>query len=147
MRSRRTARSLEECLRADPAMARLDGHASRLLRLQAVVALALPPNLARASRVANLKSGTLLIHADNGAVAAKLRQMAPRLVDVVRFEAAEVTGIDIRVQGRVADTGKARGETYDRIGNKAKQGLTSLEKTLPEGSRLRTALEWLVRRG
>lgn len=147
MRLRRTVRSLEDCLLADAGMARLSSHASRLLRLQAIVAANLPANLARGARVANLKSGKLVIHADNGAVAAKLRQMAPRLTDLVRFEAAEVNGIEIRVQGRLGKPPTPPRNTPTGVGDKAKQGLTSLERLLPEGSRLRLALAKLVERG
>ena len=147
MRRGRTVRSLEDCLMADAGMARLSSHASRLVRLQAVLAAHLPANLARGARVANLKSGKLVIHADNGAVAAKLRQMAPRLADLVRFEAAEVTGIEIRVQGRDENPPRPRAERPTAIGDKAKHALTSLEAVLPEGSRLRLALKRLRERG
>lgn len=147
MRPRRTIRSLEDCLLADTGMARLTSHASRLLRLQAILAANLPASLARGARVANLKSGKLVIHADNGAVAAKLRQMAPRLADLVRFEAAEINGIEIRVQGRAGNPATAPKRTVVGIGLQAKQGLTSLESRLPAGSRLRVALAKLVERG
>lgn len=147
MRPRRTVRSLEDCLLADAGMARLSSHASRLLRLQAILAANLPANLARAARVANLKAGKLFIHADNGAVAAKLRQLAPRLVDLVRFEAAEVNGIEIRVQGRGGNPSQPHRKGPTGIGATAKRGLTLLESRLPEGSRLRLALARLVERG
>ena len=146
MRPRRTVRSLEACLLADAGMARLTSHASRLVRLQAILAANLPASLARGVRVANLKSGKLVIHADNGAVAAKLRQLAPRLADLVRFEAAEVNGIEIRVQGRDGKPAQAPRPAPTGIGDQAKRGLTSLETSLPEGSRLRLALARLVER-
>lgn len=147
MRLRRTVRSLEDCLLADAGMARLSSHASRLARLQAILAANLPANLARGARVANLKAGKLVIHADNGAVAAKLRQMAPRLADLVRFEAAEINGIEIRVQGRGGKPVQSPRKAPAGIGDQAKRGLTSLESRLPAGSRLRLALAKLVERG
>jgi hypothetical protein len=147
MRLRRNVRSLEDCLLADAGMARLSSHASRLMRLQAILAASLPANLARGARVANLKSGKLLIHADNGAVAAKLRQLAPRLTDLVRFEAAEVNGIEIRVQARGGNPAQPRRQGPTGIGDAAKRGLTSLESSLPEGSRLKLALTKLIGRG
>ena len=147
MRRGRTIRSLEDCLMADAGMARLSSHASRLVRLQAVLVAHLPANLARGARVANLKAGKLVIHADNGAVAAKLRQIAPRLADLVRFEAPEITGIEIRVQGRDANPARPQAEAPSAIGDRAKHALTSLETSLPEGSRLRQALTRLIERG
>lgn len=147
MRPRRTVRSLEDCLLADTGLARLSAHASRLVRLQAILAANLPASLARGARVANLKAGTLLIHADNGAVAAKLRQMAPRLTHLVRFEAAEVNAIEIRVQGRGGNPAETPRKSPTGLGDQAKRGLTSLECRLPTGSRLRLALAKLVERG
>lgn len=144
---RSRARSLEDCLKADPGIARLSGHAARLLGLQAVFAAAAPQPLARSARVANLKLGRVVILADTGAVAAKLRQLAPRLVDAFRYEAAEVTGIDIRVQPGSGKTTAARKDTRAVIGDQTKQGLTLLAAGLPRDSRLRAALERLVEKG
>lgn len=147
MRPRRTARSLEDCLLADTGMARLSSHASRLVRLQATLLSGLPPSLARGARVANLKSGKLVIHADNGAVAAKLRQLTPRLTELIRETAPEITGLEIRVQGRAGNPAPAGRRDTTGIGDSAKRGLTSLESRLPQGSRLRLALAKLVERG
>lgn len=146
MRPRRTARSLEDCLLADEGMARLSSHASRLVRLQVVLFSALPVSLARGTRVANLRSGTLFLHADNGAVAAKLRQMAPRLLGLIQYEAAEVTGLEIRVQGRAGNPTLPARKLASPIGDKSKRGLTSLQSSLPEGSKLRAALTRLIER-
>jgi hypothetical protein len=147
MRPRGKARSLEDCLKADSAMARLSSHAARLVELQALLASALPANLARAARVANVKSGKLVIHADNGAVAAKLRQMTPRLASLFAFQGGEVTGIDIRVQARSRNPANSTPRTPTGVSSPAKRALTTLESTLPEGSRLRLALARLIERG
>ena len=72
--------------------------AQRLKELQHLLFVAIPPALAEASRVTNLRSGTLVLSADNAAVAAKLRQLTPRLLLVVRKQASEVTGIRVDVQ-------------------------------------------------
>jgi hypothetical protein len=141
---RRPARSLEDCLMADAGLARLSSHAWRLLRLQRIFESATP--LARQARVANFKLGKIVIYAANSAVAAKLRQMEPRLAHVFRSEAAEVTGIDIRVQPGRPKTTPPRNNIIADIGDRQKQGLTSLASGLPEGSALRMALEKLVER-
>lgn len=72
--------------------------ARRLKDLQQLLFEASPPLLAAASRVADLRSGTLIVVSDNAAVAAKLRQLAPRLLSHVQEQAAEVTGIRVDVQ-------------------------------------------------
>lgn len=140
---RGASRTLEDCLSADAGLARLSAHARRLLRFQAVFESATP--LARQARVANLKSGKIVIHAANGAAAAKLRQLAPRLVSVFRSEGAEVTGIDIKVQpGTATPPTKARG-IPTAIGSKQKHALTLLAEGLAEGSPLKAALTRLLK--
>lgn len=57
-----------------------------------------PPSLRRGCRVAYLNQETLTIEANNGAVAAKLRQMTPELVVQLRERGAEVTAIQVQVQ-------------------------------------------------
>jgi hypothetical protein len=137
------ARSLDDCFRAEGGLNRLAGHAARLLRLQRVFESAVPRPLSRGARIANLRLGKLVIHADSGAVAAKLRQIVPTLVEVFRNESGEVTGIDIKVQPRTPPP-PSRRETHDPLGSRAKQGLTSLADRLPGDSPLRGALRRLV---
>ena len=140
------ARSLEDCLKADDGMARLSGHAARLLRLQRAFEAAVPRPLARSTRVANFKLGKLVVHADNAAAAAKIRQIVPTLVDVFRNEAAEVTGIEIKVQPRHDRRMPLAADQRPPLGTQAKQGLTSLAGKLPADSPLREALQRLVKR-
>lgn len=70
----------------------------RLAALQRLYVVCTPPDLARASRVVGDHDGKLVIAADNGAIAAKLRQMAPRLLKNLQKQRAEVTGIRVQVQ-------------------------------------------------
>jgi hypothetical protein len=98
--------------------------------------------MARSARVANLKLGKLIIHADNGGVAAKLRQITPTLVDVFHNEAVEVTGIEVKVQPRHDKRAESAGISHGPLGDHAKQGLTSLLKAT--GLPLRQALQHLL---
>jgi len=139
------ARSIQDCLKAEGGLARLAGHAARLLRLQRLFESAVPRPLARGARVANLKLGRLVIHADNSAVAAKLRQITPTLVDVFRNEVAEITGIQVAVQPRPGTQPQAPAATHEPLGDHAKQGLTSLAERLPGDSALSQALRRLVK--
>lgn len=66
--------------------------------LQRLYAVCAPPDMVRASRVVNNRDGMLVIAADNGAVAAKLRQQAPRLLKNMQKQGGEVTGIRVQVQ-------------------------------------------------
>ncbi len=70
----------------------------RIAALQRLYEVCAPPELISASRVVGDRDGTLMIAADNGAIAAKLRQLAPRLLKNLQKQWGEVTGIHIQVQ-------------------------------------------------
>lgn len=70
-------------------------HITALQRLYEVCA---PPEMVSMSRVVGDRDGTWIIAADNGAIAAKLRQLAPRLLKNLQKQRAQVTGIQIQVQ-------------------------------------------------
>jgi len=55
-------------------------------------------HLTKASRVGYIKAGTLYLLADHAAVAAKLRQLLPRLLPVLHNLEPEVTAIRVEVQ-------------------------------------------------
>lgn len=77
--------------------------------LQRLYVICAPPDMIRASRVVNNRDGMLVIAADNGAVAAKLRQQAPRLLKNMQKQGVEVTGIRVQVQvGRTAPAPRIR---------------------------------------
>lgn len=79
-------------------------HASRHTReLQRIFFDSAPRPLAQATRVRMLKDGTLYLSAENAAIAAKLRQLAPRLLITIRERVPEVTVI--RVEAQVATAG------------------------------------------
>jgi len=139
------ARSIEDCLKTDGGLARLAGHAVLLLRLQRVFESAAPRALVRGARIANLKLGKLIIHANNAGVAAKLRQITPTLIGVFHNEGAEVTGIEVKVQPHHAPPAPPPGESHGPLGSHAKHGLTSLAEHLPADSPLRDALRHLVK--
>lgn len=129
---------------ADAGLARLTSHARRLFRLQRIFESA--ASLATRARIANVKSGRIFIVADNSAIAAKLRQIEPRLIKVFQAEAAEVTGIEIRVQPGRANSRPPGSAHRNFIDLERKRVLTSFADTLPQDSALRKALKRLVER-
>lgn len=70
----------------------------QLLILQRHYEQIAPPSLVRASHVMQIDQQTLLIAADNGTVAAKLRQLTPGFTQLLQNRGYEITGIQIRVQ-------------------------------------------------
>jgi hypothetical protein len=80
------------------AIASLMPQARRLIELREILAAALPESLARYCSIANYKQGRVVIFAANNAVAAKLKLLSPKLSEEFSRRAAEVTGLEVRVQ-------------------------------------------------
>ncbi len=139
-----TSRSLQEHLVSGDSMARLAAHAQRLLQFQRSLEAALPAALAPYVRVANFRLGKLFIHAANGAVAAKVRQLGPRLASELSNKGVKITQIEVRVQAGIPSSPRLARERPTLPGVKQKQGLTQLSQELPGGSPLRAALERLL---
>lgn len=76
----------------------LSARTRRLRELQTLFERSAPRELASASRVRNLRAGTLVIVADNAGIASKLKQLTPTLLAAVRRSEAEVTALRIEVQ-------------------------------------------------
>ena len=92
-------------LRENEALLPFHQRLRQLSRLQKTFVDALPPGLSESSRIATVEGSTIIVATANGAVAAKLKQMLPRLLE--RFcetiqenktQYQEVTGISVIVQ-------------------------------------------------
>ena len=141
-----TQRSLEDCLFSNDGIGRMSAQARRLMKLQRVLEQALPPGLAHCTRLANLKPGVAVLHAPNGALATKLRQLLPRLTESFRNEGVDLNEIRVKVQPVAQAWRPAQVQTPAVLGIQQKQGLTSLAASLPQDSPLRAALTRLVSR-
>ncbi|MBV2234451.1 MAG: DUF721 domain-containing protein [Sterolibacterium sp.] len=134
-----SSHSLDDHLRTDTAIASLQAHANHLLRLQRVLETALPPALSRTCRVANLKQGVLIIHAENGAAASKLRQLTTTLTERYHSLSEPLTEIRIKVQP-VDPLPQTRPQPQAaQLGEGARASIESLLDKLPDGQ-LRQAL-------
>ncbi|MBT0962484.1 DciA family protein [Denitromonas iodatirespirans] len=127
------------------ALDRLRAHAARLMQLQQIVLAELPPYLADSCHVANLKDDVLLIHAATGAVAAKLRQATPRLVNTLAMQGVRISSIKIATRP-VRPTPPPKPPTQRIVSTQAQDALRSLADHLPDDDPLRKALERFVRR-
>lgn len=134
----------EQYLDADAAAGRVMAHARLLMKLTSRFDAVAPGSLRHAAHVANYKSGKIVIHADNGAVAAKLRQMNRRLCDELSCEGVECNEIEVKVQPRQIPS-RSTSSTIKPISDKAAGMLRSTVDKLPKGP-LRTALDTLLRR-
>ena len=96
--------SLEDFLEAPDGASKVLAHARLLLRLTRLYQTIAPAHLAAASHLANYKSGIVVIHATSGAVATKLKQLAPTLADGFSRKGIECNGVQVKVQARESGT-------------------------------------------
>ena len=135
---------LEHYLDNDAAAGRVMAHARLLLRLTRRFEAVAPAAVAHSARVANYKSGKIVIHADNGAVAAKIRQMSQRLCDELSKGGTECNGIEVKVQPRQIPC-QSTTSTQKPLSEGTCGVLRSTSENLPKGP-LRDALETLLAR-
>lgn len=102
-----------------------------------------PPALARSSRVAGFRAGTLVLWADNAAVAAKLKQLTPRLMTGLNRQANEVTSIRVQVQPARVTRQREKKRALSGLPPQAVARFAELSAQVPE-SPLKRAIERLV---
>jgi hypothetical protein len=127
-----------------PELQALNREIRQLMVLQSVLAEALPENLAASATVASMNAGELILFADNGAVAAKLRQITPRILTSLRQRGCEITGIRLKVQVSIRDNPLPRKQISLSV--EARNVIDSLTDRLPS-SPLKLALNRLSRQG
>jgi len=134
----------EQYLNSDATTSRIMAHARLLQKLSRRFEAVAPSGLRHAARVANYKSGTIVIHTDNGAVAAKIRQMSQRLCDELSKGGAKCSALEVKVQPRQIPY-QSMSSTFKPLSSKAFGMLQSTAESLPEGP-LRNALNSLLER-
>lgn len=139
-----TSRSLQEYLVSGDHLARLASHAQRLLQFQHSLKAALPAALVPYVRVANFRLGKLFVHAANGAVAAKVRQLGPRIASELSIKGVKITQIEVRVQAGIPEFRQEKHRRPSLPGSQQKQGLTLLAQGMPAESPLKQALDRLL---
>jgi hypothetical protein len=138
-------RTLEDFLDSADGAGKVLPHAWKLLRLARLYREIAPAYLSETSHLVNYKSGTVVIHAANGATAAKLRQLAPTLSDGFSKRGVECKGMEVKVRVPefratpvpMQEAKPLSGQTFQTLGN--------LRDSLPD-SKLRQAIDTLIRR-
>ena len=136
--------SLENYLEAADGAVKVLAHARLLIKLTRLYREIAPTHLGQASRLANYKSGIIVIHATSGAVAAKLRQLAPSLTDGFSKRGIECSGVQVKVQAHKI-AAQSRASTQKPLSTRTSHELEVLRNSLPV-SPLREALEVLLAR-
>jgi hypothetical protein len=126
-----------------PELQALSHKAGRLSALRALLAQSLPANLADATATAITETGELLLFADNGAVAAKLKQLTPRIMVFFRQRGIEVNVIRVQVQVGLRSKPLPQKQIFMSAGGGKAIGTLAGKIRDPE---LRAALQRLARR-
>ena len=138
------ARKVSEILDADDALGNLAAASRRVQQLQRVYLEAVPAAFSRASRVGWARAGVVSVIASNGAVAAKLRQLTPRILDGFRRHGLEFNSMRIEVQVD-AGPGKTGAGSPKELPRVALDAIENALRSVPP-SPLRAALQRLARR-
>lgn len=138
-----TIKTVASHLDRDPAAMQVLAHASGVLKAGRIYQQIVPPALTRISRVANVKAGIVIIHAEHGAAANKLKQQTLHLVDEFVKRGFECTGIEIRVQpSRIIET--ENHATQKPLSEQALTSLTEISEKMRAGGPLKAKLEYLI---
>lgn len=139
-----TARKLDTFL-SEPAspLNRLALAAQRLNAISRIWETVAPIGLARSCRVGRLDDGVLTLLADNGAIASKIKQQLPSLLEKLQQRGSEITGIRVDVQVKIPSPERASAPKQGI----SQQSLASLEKldNELEASPLKEALTNLIK--
>jgi hypothetical protein len=139
-----TARKLDTFF-SEPAspLNRLARAAQRLNAISRIWETVAPIGLARSCRVGRLDDGILTLLADNGAIASKIKQQLPSLLEKFQKRGSEITGIRIDVQVKIPSPERQHAPKPGI----SEQSLASLEKLDDdlEDSPLKEALTNLIK--
>lgn len=118
-------------------------HARRLLALQSVLDACLPAPLRGQVRVSNFRQGVLVAGVSGGALAHRLRTLAPQVVEALR--ARQVPVVELRAEVRPGVPEPPAPPKRAVLGPAARESIEQLAASLPE-SPMRAALERMARR-
>jgi hypothetical protein len=134
---------LNAFLTSSQELRQISGKVRQLRSIQSLYEQIAPVSLLRSSQVLCIETGLLTLAANNGAIAAKLRQMTPELLRQLQLQGCEVTGIQVRVQVTVPPN--PRPALPSSLSEEGIQQLNNLASTLGD-SPLKSALQRLANR-
>ncbi|MDR1890549.1 MAG: DUF721 domain-containing protein [Zoogloeaceae bacterium] len=126
-------------------VARLIPHALMIGRLGETFAKTAPPGLVHQARVVNYRLGTVVIHADNGAVAAKLRQISTRLKNAFLGTGLQCNQIEIKVQP-IETVTQFGASNVKSISSASARKILDCAAAMPPDSKLAASLRQLLER-
>ncbi|ATP30461.1 DUF721 domain-containing protein [Chromobacterium violaceum] len=92
-----SGRPLKDIARQDQTLALLTAAARELMALDRAFKKLIPPAMAEACRAVRIRDDELVIHADNGIVAARLRMTAPGLLPQLAQQGYPASKVKVKV--------------------------------------------------
>jgi hypothetical protein len=138
------SKALNEFLKQGDEAGALMAQAKQLLTLRRAMEAVVPPALRPVWQLANFKQGNAILFAANNAVAARLRLLAPALLQACLDRGAAIKDLKVEVQP-AAFTPKTQPLKRAHLSRAARDSLQRLERKLGEGE-LREHVRALVER-
>jgi len=138
------ARRISDILGETSELSTLAAVSHHITQIQRVYQEAVPPELAKSSRIGWAREGILSVLADNSVMAAKLRQLSTRVLNRLRQSGFEFKSVRIEVQVDRA-TPAPRQNSAKQLSPRALSAIDEALQDIPE-SPLKEALERLARR-
>jgi hypothetical protein len=136
---------LDRILAAESTLQPVLAKAHELRALAGLLDRFLPPDLARQTRVVNYRDGEMVLLTASPAAAAKLRLLAPSLVNFFSKQRLQVISVSIRVQPNTSQNKDAAPQKTACLSAPALDSLSSLYKGM-RNSPARDALRVLLER-
>jgi hypothetical protein len=137
------AHKIDFYLNSSNSLRQLADEARRIAELQQVFLKIAPQPLTQACCVKQLRAGTLFLLAENAAIAAKVKQLFPRLLTSYQKQGVEVTSIRVEVQVKETAPQPVAGRARTRLSIETIDNLERLAAGL-EDSPLKQALTNMV---
>ena len=134
-----SAHKINFYLKSSDSLRSLTQAAQRNAELHRVLVNVAPPALTQACCVKQLRDGTLTLLAENAAIAAKLKQLAARLLATYQKQRWQITSIRIEVQVREAPPAPTARAGIRALSIETIENLENLSEQL-EDSPLKAAL-------
>jgi len=138
-----SARKIDFYLNSSNSLRQLADEARRIAELQQVFLKIAPQPLTQACCVKQLRAGTLVLLAENAAIAAKAKQLIPRLLTLYQKLGWQVTAIRVEVQVKETAPPSVAGPARTRLSIETIDNLERLAAGL-EDSPLKQALTNMV---
>jgi hypothetical protein len=139
------SKNLRAYLDSDAGIASLLPQAERLIDLRRIYQEIMPQQLLRSSSIVNYKQETVVIYAENNAIAAKIKLLSARLVNDFSKRGMQVTGIRAEVQPREIPKEKVA-EKHAKLSAAGAESLEALAKRLPDSKLKQTLAEMAGRK-